>query len=148
MARDSDKSQTGPPKAVSFGANGQINGDNSDQDAQALRRSSTGVQGCAIATRLTYQAPGLERQVAKIQTAIGHGGSARSTQSCERLSFNTQPPCRLKHRTFSSNDLRDCDFSERKDDALKLHRTIEVEFHMTLASKVVQVRHDTAMAEV
>jgi hypothetical protein len=39
-----------------------------------------------------------------------------------------QLPCRLKHRTFSSNDLRDCDFSERKDDALKLHRTIEVEF--------------------
>ena len=42
-----------------------------------------------------------------------------------------QPPCRLKHRTFSSNELRDCDFSERKDDALRLHRTIEVGPHMT-----------------
>ena len=47
MAGDSNKSQTGPPKAVSFGANGQVNGDSGDQDARALRRSSTGVQGCA-----------------------------------------------------------------------------------------------------
>lgn len=35
---------------------------------------------------------------------------------------------RLKHRTFSSNELRDYDFSERKDDGLKLHRTLEVLF--------------------
>lgn len=34
--------------------------------------------------------------------------------------------CRLKNRTFSSNELRDYDFSERKDDGLKLHRTLEV----------------------
>ena len=59
-----------------------------------------------------------------------------------------QLSCRLKHRTFSSNDLRDCDFSERKDDALKLHRTIEVGLYTTLASKVVQVRHTAAMAQV
>jgi hypothetical protein len=37
-----------------------------------------------------------------------------------------QPPRRLKNRTFSSNDLRDYDFSERKDDGLRLHRTLEV----------------------
>ncbi len=34
--------------------------------------------------------------------------------------------CRLKNRTFSSNDLRDYDFSERKDEGFKIHRTLEV----------------------
>ena len=48
MASEPQTKQAGPPKAVTFSANGQISSEHGDQDARSLRRSSTGVQGCAL----------------------------------------------------------------------------------------------------
>jgi hypothetical protein len=48
MGSQPHSNQKGPPKAVSFGANGGVNGEKSGQDSRTLRRTSTGVQGCVL----------------------------------------------------------------------------------------------------
>lgn len=78
--------------------------------------------------RETYELPIASRIVVRIEIKVRlqlHYTMNLRLWICASASLATGQ-CRLKHKVFSSTDLRGLDFSERKVDGLDIQKTLEV----------------------